>query len=124
MKKILCIILVCMMCVGLVGCDGSKTDKVYEINVSETTKVRNIKTATVTLVDSIDESPIDDMEYVDTFLNDVWEDLKIKHEVGATVLIKEKSGNDCGSVQFNKSESSIDYIILPKGGSMKTGSMK
>lgn len=106
MRKILCIILVCMMGIGLVGCGVSKTDKLYTVNSSKTSEGSLI--LNISLDEKFEISYLDNQDNIGIFLNEIMSEFKVKQSAGA--MIKDCNGDEVAHVYFYEKDGVVEYI--------------
>ena len=113
MKKIVCLLLV--LCFGLVGCSNK------DYNVSKVIEGDNITTATITLTETVDNSVIDDEEYLENFIQELIRDIEFSEQ--AHIMINDIDGTKIGSVLISKGDT-ISYIFSPSYGDMISGKIE
>lgn len=112
MKKILLLVILCL---GLVGCSNK------DYNVSKVIEGDNITTATITLTETVDNSVIDDEEYLENFIQELIRDIEFSEQ--ANIMINDIDGTKIGSVLISKGDT-ISYIFSPSYGDMISGKIE
>ncbi len=112
MKKILLLVILCL---GLVGCSNK------DYNVSKVIEGDNITTATITLTETVDNSVIDDEEYLENFIQELIRDIEFSEQ--ANIRINDIDGTKIGSVLISKGDT-ISYIFSPSYGDMISGKIE
>lgn len=113
MKKIFCLLLV--LCLGLVGCSSK------DYSISKVIEGDDITTATVTLTKILDDSAIDDEEYLDSFIQELIRSIEFNEQ--ASIIINDMNGSKIGSVVISKGDV-VNYIFSPSYGDMISGKIE
>lgn len=104
-----------VLCLGLVGCSSNG------YIVSKTVEGSDITTATITLTKPLDDSTIDEEEYLDVFIEDLINDINFNNQ--ASIIINDIDGTKIGSVLISKGDT-VNYMFSPIGGNTISGKIE